>query len=43
MSMFCKTYCFACQKRLFCTVKAYVLQRKRAAFASSHNCVGFII
>ena len=31
--MLCKTYCFAFQKWLFCTVKAYVLQRKRAAFA----------
>ena len=28
-----KTYCFAFQKRRFCTVKAALLQRKTAAFA----------
>ena len=28
-----KTYCFAFQKRRFCTVKAAVLHRKTAAFA----------
>ncbi|ATV37429.1 hypothetical protein CUB95_02070 [Prevotella intermedia] len=31
--MCCKTYCLAFQKRRFCTVKAYVLCCKRAAFA----------
>ena len=31
--MLCKTYCFAFQKRRFCTVKAAVLRCKRAAFA----------
>ena len=34
-----KTYCFAFQKRRFCTVKAAVLQRKTYAFATSkRNC-----
>ena len=33
LSTHCKTYCFTFQKRLFCTVKAQVLHRKRAAFA----------
>ena len=34
-----KTYCFAFQKRRFCTVKAAVLVCKRAAFATSkRNC-----
>ena len=33
LSTHCKTYCFAFQKRLFCTVKAAVLRRKTAAFA----------
>ena len=33
LSAHCKTYCFAYQKRLFCTVKAQVLRRKTAAFA----------
>ena len=37
-----KTYCFAFQKRLFCTVKAYVLQCKRAAFATSKNSYHFL-
>ena len=40
--MFYKTYCFAFQKRLFCTVKAAVLQRKRAAFASSKRSYHFL-
>ena len=31
--MLCKTYCFAFQKRRFCTVKATVLHRKTYAFA----------
>ena len=30
LSTHCKTYCFAFQKRRFCTVKAAVLQRKTA-------------
>ncbi|ATV31769.1 hypothetical protein CTM45_09935 [Prevotella intermedia] len=35
----CKTYCFAFQKRRFCTVKAAVLRCKRAAFAMpNRNC-----
>ncbi len=33
LSPLCKTYCFAIQKRLFCTVKAAVLRCKTAAFA----------
>ena len=33
LSIHCETYCFAFQKRLFYTVKAQVLHRKRAAFA----------
>ncbi|PIK20260.1 hypothetical protein CTI18_02370 [Prevotella intermedia] len=40
--MFYKTYCFAFQKRLFCTVKAAVLQRKRAAFALSKRSYHFL-
>ena len=32
-----KTYCFALQKRRFCTVKAALLHRKRAAFAPSNR------
>ena len=31
--MLCKIYCFAFQKRRFCTVKAAVLHRKTYAFA----------
>ena len=30
--MCCKTYCFAFQKRRFCTVKAALLRCKTAAF-----------
>ena len=33
--MLCKTYCFAFQKRRFCTVKAALLHRKTYAFAMS--------
>ena len=33
LSACCKTYCFAIQKRRFCTVKAAVLRCKTAAFA----------
>ena len=40
--MYYKTYCFAFQKRLFCTVKAYVLHRKRAAFAMSKRSYQFL-
>ena len=32
-----KTYCFAFQKRRFCTVKAAVLHRKTYAFATSNR------
>ena len=35
--MLYKTYCFAFQKRRFCTVKAAVLQRKTYAFAASNR------
>ena len=39
LSAYCKTYCFAFQKRRFCTVKAAVLHRKTAAFAMpNRNC-----
>ncbi|PJI26097.1 hypothetical protein CTM58_10060 [Prevotella intermedia] len=34
LSKLCKTYCFAFQKRRFCTVKAAVLHCKTAAFAT---------
>ena len=37
LSACCKTYCFALQKRRFCTVKAAVLRRKTAAFAVSNR------
>ncbi|SUB97985.1 Uncharacterised protein [Prevotella intermedia] len=37
LSACCKTYCFAFQKRRFCTVKAAVLQCKTAAFAVSNR------
>ena len=33
LSTYCKTYCFAFQKRMFCTVKAALLHRKTYAFA----------
>ena len=32
-----RTYCFAFQKRRFCTVKAALLQRKTYAFATSNR------
>ena len=35
--MLYKTYCFAFQKRRFCTVKAAVLHRKTYAFATSNR------
>ena len=35
--MLYKTYCFAFQKRRFCTVKAAFLHRKTAAFASPNR------
>ncbi|PDP81844.1 hypothetical protein CLI69_07290 [Prevotella intermedia] len=34
LSTFYKTYCFALRKRRFCTVKAALLHRKTAAFAT---------
>ena len=37
-----KTYCFAFQKRRFCTVKAAVLQRKTYAFATSKRVQHFL-
>ncbi|PJI22519.1 hypothetical protein CTM45_04000 [Prevotella intermedia] len=37
LSRLCKTYCFAFQKRRFCTVKAALLQRKTYAFAMSNR------
>ena len=37
LSTCCKTYCFAFQKRRFCTVKAAVLRCKTAAFAVSNR------
>ena len=37
-----KTYCFAFQKRRFCTVKAAVLQRKTAAFAMQKRSYHFL-
>ena len=40
--MLCKTYCFAFQKRRFCTVKAAVLHRKTYAFAMPNRNYHFI-
>jgi len=40
--VYCKTYCFAFQKRRFATVKAGVLRRKTAAFASSKRSYHFL-
>ncbi|ATV27434.1 hypothetical protein CTM62_11840 [Prevotella intermedia] len=37
LSARCKTYCFAFQKRRFCTVKAALLHRKTAAFATPNR------
>ncbi len=37
-----KTYCFAFQKRRFCTVKAAVLHRKTAAFAMPKRSYHFL-
>ena len=37
LSAYYKTYCFAFQKRRFCTVKAALLHRKTAAFAMSNR------
>ena len=37
LSIYCKTYCFAFQKRMFYTVKAAVLQRKTYAFATPNR------
>ena len=41
--MRCKTYCFAFQKRRFCTVKAAVLERKTAAFAMPKRNYRFLV
>ena len=40
--MCCETYCFALQKRRFCTVKAAVLQCKTAAFAMPKRSYHFL-
>ncbi|PDP59486.1 hypothetical protein CUB97_10120 [Prevotella intermedia] len=37
LSTFYKTYCFALRKRRFCTVKAALLHRKTAAFATPNR------
>ncbi|ATV31943.1 hypothetical protein CTM45_10975 [Prevotella intermedia] len=37
LSTLCKTYCFALRKRRFCTVKAALLHRKTAAFATPNR------
>ncbi|PJI27369.1 hypothetical protein CTM58_04260 [Prevotella intermedia] len=42
LSTLCKTYCFAFQKRRFCTVKAAVLHRKTYAFAMSKRSYHFL-
>ena len=41
--MRCKTYCFAFQKRRFCTVKAALLERKIAAFAMLNRNYRFLV
>ncbi|ATV33036.1 hypothetical protein CUC00_05620 [Prevotella intermedia] len=42
LSTLCKTYCFAFQKRRFCTVKAALLPSKRAAFAMPNRNYRFL-
>ncbi|ATV26214.1 hypothetical protein CTM62_05465 [Prevotella intermedia] len=42
LSTLCKTYCFAFQKRRFCTVKAALLSSKRAAFAMPNRNYRFL-
>ena len=42
LPMHCKTYCFAFQKRRFCTVKAAVLPCKTAAFATPKRSYHFL-
>jgi len=42
LSTLCKTYCFALQKRRFCTVKAAVLHRKTYAFAMPKRSYHFL-
>ena len=37
LSAYYETYCFAFQKRRFCTVKAALLHRKTAAFATPNR------
>ena len=41
--MRCETYCFAFQKRRFCTVKVALLERKTAAFAMPKRNYRFLI
>ena len=43
LSACCKIYCFAFQKRRFCTVKAALLHRKTYAFAMSKRSYHFLI
>ena len=42
LSMLCKTYCFAFQKRRFYKVKAALLRCKRAAFATPKRSCHFL-
>ena len=42
LSMLCKIYCFALQKRRFCKVKAALLRCKRAAFATPKRRCRFL-
>ena len=42
LSMRCKTYCFAMQKRRFYTIKAAVLHCKTAAFATPKRSYHFL-
>ena len=42
LSACCKTYCFAFQKRRFCTVKAALLHRKTYAFATPKRKYRFL-
>jgi len=40
--MLCKTYCFAFQKRRFCTVKAALFHRQTTAFAMPQRSYHFL-
>ena len=42
LPMHCKTYCFAFQKRRFCTVKVALLHRKTYAFAMPKRSCHFL-